>query len=95
MDVSRRNLQELFIRAKSDTAIDRQVQEWLKNIDENVDYLTREDFSERDFKIAFSCLLSSYYATEISVEKFLNMRKYNKEKIVKKAGNLQYDDSKM
>jgi len=95
MDVSRRDLQQLFIRAKSNTAIDRQVLEWLKNIDGNIDLLTKEGFSERDFDIAFTSLLSSYHATESSIEKFLNLRKHNKEQFVKKAGNLQYDDLEM
>lgn len=94
MDVSRENIKQLLIRAKSNTGIDREIQEWLKsdNVDGKLDIFTTEKFVESDFRIAFSCLLSSYHATDSCIENFLNQRIYNMEQFyLQKFDNLQND----
>ena len=94
MDASRRDLQQLLIQARSNIYIDRKVQEWLKNNNEsgNLDFYTTKDFVESDFRIAFSCLLNSYRATDSSIEKFLNQRVTKKERFfIQESRRRQYD----
>lgn len=96
MDTSRRELKQLFIQAKSNIEINRKIHKWLKNDDANekIDFLTTENSVETDFKIAFSCLLSSYRATDSSIEKFLNHRVNSKEMLyIQKVGKLKRDNT--
>lgn len=81
MDISRRELQQLFLAAKSSTEIDRKIRECLENGDATgkMEVSTKEGYVECDFRIAISCLLNSYRATERSVEKFLNHWMYKSE----------------
>jgi hypothetical protein len=93
MDISGRDLQQLCLTAKSNAEINRTIRQWLEDAvtDANVDLYTMDQCVERDFRIAFNCLLNSYHATDRSVENFLNQQNSNRERFVKKQGKIQED----
>ena len=93
MDSSGRDLQQLCLMAKSNAEISRTIRQWLEDAatDAKTDLCTMDQFIERDFRMAFNCLLNSYHTTDRSVEKFLNQQISNRERFVEKQGKIQGD----
>lgn len=93
MDSSGRDLQQLCLISKSNAEINQTIRQWLEDAvtDAKADLCTMDQFIERDFRMAFNCLLNSYHTTDRSVEKFLNQQISNRERFVKKQGKMQGD----
>ncbi len=88
MDSAGADLQQLYLAVKSNTDINHKMQEWLTDTDVPADFCQCKDSFESDFGTSLQCLLNSYHATEVSVEKFLIQQISNVERLYNDDGNV-------
>lgn len=91
MDSAGADLQQLCLAVKSNTDINHKIQEWLTDTDVPADFCQCKASFESDFRTSLQCLLNSYHATEISVERFLVQQISNLERLYNDDGDVVMD----
>lgn len=94
MDSAGKDIHQLCLSARSNTEINRRVREWLENVetDTMAGLCTCSCDVGNSLRTSLTCLLNSYYATEISVETFLNEQICNSERFNNKHESVDEDE---